>query len=482
MTAGANSTATVTNTANWITYPIVTAIDPAAGGTITCEPNPVNHGQAATCAAIPNTGYTFGGFSGDCAGPSCALSNVTGLRSVTALFTLNSYAVLIAASPPGGGIVSCAPNPVAHGGDSTCTATPNTGYSFNGFSGDCAGAACALSNVTSAKNVTASFTLDSYSVTATTGPNGSISPASQTINHGNAATFSVMPDTGYIASVSGCGGTLSGNTYSTGPITQACTVTASFSKSDSYPITLTAVPPEGGSVSCTPNPVPQNGASTCAAVASSGYLFSGWSGDCAGTGACALDNVTSAKNVAAHFTRITASKTFTGPTSTGGNATVTFSGGGDNCDFSPDTRFVSVESAPVAPPATHRFLEGLLEFALDSCEPGSTAIFTVRYPAPLPENASYWKYGATPDQSSPHWYPLPQAHLAGDTATFTITDGGLGDGDLAANGRIVDPGGPTVLMAVEIPTLSDWILLALSSLLLGMGGWRLRRIGRPNAD
>lgn len=57
----------------------------------------------------PNTGYTFGGFSGDCAGPSCALSNVTGLRSVTALFTLNSYAVLIAASPPGGGIVSCAP-------------------------------------------------------------------------------------------------------------------------------------------------------------------------------------------------------------------------------------------------------------------------------------------------------------------------------------------------------------------------------------
>ena len=89
------------------------------------------------------------------------------------------------------------------------------GYSFNGFSGDCAGAACALSNVTSAKNVTASFTLDSYSVTATTGPNGSISPASQTINHGNAATFSVMPDTGYIASVSGCGGTLSGNTYST---------------------------------------------------------------------------------------------------------------------------------------------------------------------------------------------------------------------------------------------------------------------------
>jgi hypothetical protein len=39
------------------------------------------------------------------------------------------------------------------------------------------------------------------------------------------------------------------------------------------------------------------------------------------------------------------------------------------------------------------------------------------------------------------WYVLP-ATIAGNTATVSITDGGLGDDDLAVNGAIVDPGGP----------------------------------------
>jgi hypothetical protein len=66
-------------------------------------------------------------------------------------------------------------------------------------------------------------------VTATAGPGGSITPATQTVNAGATARFTVTPDSGYqIASVTGCGGNLIGNTYTTGPITAACAVSASF--------------------------------------------------------------------------------------------------------------------------------------------------------------------------------------------------------------------------------------------------------------
>jgi len=46
---------------------------------------------------------------------------------------------------------------VSSGGNSSCTATANSGYRFTGFSGDCSGTTCTLRNVTSAKSVTANF-------------------------------------------------------------------------------------------------------------------------------------------------------------------------------------------------------------------------------------------------------------------------------------------------------------------------------------
>ncbi|WP_156033363.1 BACON domain-containing protein [Candidatus Magnetobacterium casense] len=65
----------------------------------------------------------------------------------------------------------------------------------------------------------------------------------------------MTPNTGYsIGSVTGCGGSLSGNTYTTGAITANCTVTATFSLSPtpppcSYSITPTikSFPATGGS-------------------------------------------------------------------------------------------------------------------------------------------------------------------------------------------------------------------------------------------
>jgi subtilisin family serine protease len=70
----------------------------------------------------------------------------------------------------------------------------------------------------------------SYTVTPSAGTGGTISPnTAQTVGPGGTKTFTVSPNSdSVISSVTGCGGTLSGNTYATGKITADCTVSATF--------------------------------------------------------------------------------------------------------------------------------------------------------------------------------------------------------------------------------------------------------------
>ena len=73
------------------------------------------------------------------------------------------------------------------------------------------------------------FTMFSIS-TSVTG-SGSISPVSALVSYGSTTTFTTTPDAGsYIRSASGCGGTLTGATYTTGAVLADCTVTVTFEK------------------------------------------------------------------------------------------------------------------------------------------------------------------------------------------------------------------------------------------------------------
>ncbi|MBI3149102.1 MAG: hypothetical protein HYZ17_11385, partial [Betaproteobacteria bacterium] len=369
--------------------------NPAAGGSTTCTPDPVNHGGNSICTYTANAGYTFTAWSGDCTGATCDLSNVTTTKTATANFTLNSYAINDSANPAAGGSTTCTPDPVNHGGNSICTYTANAGYTFTAWSGDCTGATCDLSNVTTTKTVTANFTLNSYAI------NDSANPAA------------------------------------------------------------------GGSTTCTPNPVGHGASSTCAATPNSGYSFSNWSGDCTGA-TCTLTNVTAAKSVTAHFTLL-GTKSYTGASATGsGSITASFTGGGAGCGYTV-SRYIAVSVVPVAPPAGVNFPHGLFDFTAGSCTPGSTLSFTITYPQALGPNTQYWKFGPTPDNAAPHWYVLP-ATIAGNTASFSITDGGLGDDDLAVNGTIVDQGGPGGSELAAVPTLSRGALVVLVFLLFALGG------------
>lgn len=70
-----------------------------------------------------------------------------------------------------------------------------------------------------------------FEVTSTVnGGNGSISPASVTVDENTTATFTLTPDFGFQPGpvTSSCGGALTGNTFVTGPVTGACTVEATF--------------------------------------------------------------------------------------------------------------------------------------------------------------------------------------------------------------------------------------------------------------
>lgn len=69
-----------------------------------------------------------------------------------------------------------------------------------------------------------------FTVTPSVSAGGSLNPGvPQTVSYGDTAVLTAASDSGYqLVSMSGCGGTRTGATYTTGPVTADCTVTATF--------------------------------------------------------------------------------------------------------------------------------------------------------------------------------------------------------------------------------------------------------------
>ncbi len=174
---------------------------------------------------------------------------------------------------------------------------------------------------------------------------------------------------------------------------------------------------------------------------------------------------------------------YSAPSATGtGTIVAGFTGGGGSCTFGA-AQFIAAPPGtapvpPVVPAPGVAFPHGMFDFTVGGCAPGATLSFTVIYPQALPAGTVYWKYGPTQDDVTPHWYELPAA-IAGNTATFSITDGGLGDDDLdATNGAIVDqggPGGPADGGTEAIPTFGEWGRLVFLLLVVLIGADVLRR-------
>ena len=114
----------------------------------------------------------------------------------------------------------------------------------------------------------------SYHLTATAGANGTIDPVGGDIPFGTTKIFTVTPDAGYTATVTGCGGTLSGNTYTTGPIVDNCSITADFQRMYSVKASAGA----GGTISPPTSSVASGGSVSLTVTANTGYAITSVTG------------------------------------------------------------------------------------------------------------------------------------------------------------------------------------------------------------
>lgn len=224
------------------TYTLSTATAGAGSGTITGCAGSYIFGATYTCTVTPATGSTLTGVSG-CGGSGTTTyagtmpaSNCT----VTATFGIVTYTLTTTHTNGTVTGTNCAAGTYNYNtAIGACTATPNTGYSFTGWSGtgSCSGvsgtgtASCTL---TANSTLTAAFTLNSYTVTfATAGSgSGSISGTNCTTasyTYGTAVSCTATPSGG--STFAGWSGLCSGIGSCSFSVSAAGTATATFNTS-----------------------------------------------------------------------------------------------------------------------------------------------------------------------------------------------------------------------------------------------------------
>jgi hypothetical protein len=314
-------------------------------GTVTSNPAGIDcgatcsatfgHGSVVTLTATPAPGNTFLGWSGDCAGTTTCTVRMDADHSVNATFSgppTEQQTLLVSKAGTGTGTVSSTPAGIDCG--STCsasfvtgtvvilTATPASGSTFAGWSGDCTGTGACTLTMSVAHSVTATFnappaprtltvsTAGSGSGTVTSNPAGINcgSTCSASFTSGTAVTLTATPASG--STFAGWSGDCTGTGACTLTMSVAHTVTATFTLVSGR--TLTVAKAGSGSGTVASNPAGINCGSTCSAIfgdgtevtlmatPASGDSFTGWSGDCSGTGACTL-TMNAAHSVTATF-------------------------------------------------------------------------------------------------------------------------------------------------------------------------------------
>jgi phospholipase C len=134
-------------------------------------------GTSVTLSATAGSGFQFSGYGGACSGTSCQIT-LSSDQSVSATFAsvpANSGQVTVVlsgqgtvtSSPAGINCPSACSAKFDNGTTVSLTATPASGSTFSGFTGDCSGATCqlAISNNQGA-NVTATFAEVKHDITA----------------------------------------------------------------------------------------------------------------------------------------------------------------------------------------------------------------------------------------------------------------------------------------------------------------------------
>lgn len=197
-----------------------------------------SYGTSQTFSMIPNIGYAIKDVLVD--GVSVGAVNTYTFSNISAdhtisvtfapVFTITATAGNFGAIDPTGDIK------VASGGSQKFTMTPNIGYSIADvkIDGISIGAVneYTFTNVTANHSINVTFTVKTYTITATAGVGGSISPSGTVaVSHGGNQKFDFIPDTGYnIADVKVDGVSVGAvQTYTIANVTSNRTIDVSFS-------------------------------------------------------------------------------------------------------------------------------------------------------------------------------------------------------------------------------------------------------------
>ncbi len=359
MTAARNVTATFT------LQQLALTVTTTGNGTVSSSPAGIacpadcsqsyNYGTMVTLTAAAATGSTFTGWGGACTGTGACTVTIDAAKSVSATFTLDIHTLTVTKAGTGGGIVTA--TGISCGADCseiynygtavTLTAAPTAGSTFVGWSGACTGTGTCNVTIDAAKSVTATFDIQTFTLTTSLTGNGtgtiSSTPAgiscgvdcSQIYNFGTVVSLTASAGTG--STFTGWGGACAG--------TAACTVTMDAVKSVSasfillqFPLTMTKAGAGSGTVTSSPAGI------SCGADCTESYLFNtpvtltaaanpntsdfaGWSGGgCSGTGTCSV-TMSQAQTVTATFTL----KQMTLRVTKRGDGSGTVSGNGLSC-------------------------------------------------------------------------------------------------------------------------------------------------------
>ncbi|MDH7446902.1 InlB B-repeat-containing protein [Aquimarina sp. 2201CG14-23] len=186
-------------------------------GTVTTNPNPTNgtydDGTLVTLTATPDPGYQFDGWSDDATGTSNPLQlTMDADKTVTAMFSQIQRTLTI--NTTGNGSVTPVTGTAFNDGTiATLTATPATGWQFDGWSGDATGSTNPLMLTMDAdKTVTATFSQVQYALVVNTTGNGNVtlSPDGGTYTNGEVVTITAVADQNW--QFDGWSGDASGNT------------------------------------------------------------------------------------------------------------------------------------------------------------------------------------------------------------------------------------------------------------------------------
>ena len=220
----------------------------SAGGTISPEGDiTVYENSSQTFTITPTVGFAVSDVLVDGASVgavgSYTFSNVNANHSISASFHSVPTYTITASAAAGGTISPSGSVLVSEGSSKTFTIKPQTGYSIASLRIDGSAAVVdssyTFTNITGNHTISATFAINSYTITATAGTGGTISPSGTvSVQYGSSQTFTITPSSGYqIASVLVDGVSAGAvSTYTFSSVAASHTISATFNTLATYRI------------------------------------------------------------------------------------------------------------------------------------------------------------------------------------------------------------------------------------------------------